>query len=179
MIYICPECGNEIPEDVDFCYSCGRKRDNTIRLDDSGRFIPPETDKCSSCGKDMSSGDLFCQNCGEPLSRTQIAVFQPKMVKYGWIGIALAFIPGAIGFMLGLGTIGIYGLGHLYFKKWGRGAMYLLLSAAMFYFRQQIDADVWWSNLIFMIITIFIYIMQGMEAFVLAFIPPKEPSDSS
>jgi len=183
MKYICPECGSEIPEDAEFCYICGRKKDNTIRLDQSGHFIQPEENKCASCGAEMLPDDLFCPNCGEPISKTQLAAFRPKMVKYGWVGLALALIAGALGFVPGaigfLPTLpSIFGLGHLYFKKWARGVIFLLFSAFFYYLRITTEMNIWIS-IFFQVIAIFIYLLQAMEVFVLAFMPPKQPSDNN
>ncbi len=165
MRYICPECGNEIPEDSEFCYSCGRKRDDTIRLDDEGKFVAPNANQCASCGNEISPNDLFCQHCGAPITRIQMAAFRPKMVKYGWIGIVLALIPG---------LFSIYGLGHLYFRRWSRAAIFLLTSAFMVYLRwgSNIEMNIW-TTLLFGIMSIFLYLMQAMEVLVLAFMPPK------
>jgi len=173
MKYICPECGSEIPEDSEFCYTCGRKRDNTIRLDQSGHFVPPEENRCASCGTEMSPDDLFCPSCGELRSKIQMIAFRPQMVKYGWIGIALAIIPGALGFIPGLiGGITILGLGHFYFKKWSRGITYIFLSLVITYVKITTGMSVW-TNLVFEIAIVFFYLLQAMEVFVLAFMPPK------
>jgi predicted RNA-binding Zn-ribbon protein involved in translation (DUF1610 family) len=179
MRYICPECGSDILEGSDFCYSCGRKRDNSIRLDQSGHFVPPEMEKCASCGSDVQKGDLFCPNCGKPRTKAQMGTFRPKMVKNGMVGLLLAFIPGALGF-LPIGAIGplpglfsIFGLGHLYFKKWTRGGMFLLMTAVMFFFRfREVDTSLT-MNIIFTITSIFIYLLQAMEVLVLAYMPQK------
>ncbi|MDR0309915.1 MAG: zinc ribbon domain-containing protein [Candidatus Methanoplasma sp.] len=173
MRYICPECGGEIPEDNDFCFQCGRTRDNTIRLDESGNFIQPEKNMCASCGAELSSDDLFCPACGEARSRIQMAAFKPQMVKYGWIGLALAFIPGALGFVPGFA--GIFGLGHLYFRKWGRGVLYLSVSAFIFYIRYINDDTSLIQDILYITVTAFFYIIQGMEVLVLAYMPPKNP----
>jgi len=175
MIYICPECGDEIPEEQSFCYSCGRKRDNTIRLDDKGNFIHSDPNKCVSCGAEMHPDDLFCRNCGETLSRTQAETFRPAMTKYSWIGLALAFIPGALGFVpdvFGITLFSIFGLGHLYFKKWKRGALFLMVTAIVIYIRYLGFPDSLFNTMIFLIFTSFIYILQTAEVFVLAFKPP-------
>jgi len=184
MRYICPECGSEIPEDLEFCYSCGRKKDNTIRLDQGGHFVQPEENKCASCGAEMLSNDLFCPNCGERRSKTQLSAFRPKMTKYGWIGLSLALIPGALGFIpISIGVIpalpGIFGLGHLFFKKWPRGALFLLFSIFFYYIRITSDmvsteTNVWMA-IFFQLGIIFIYLLQTMETFVLAYTPPKTP----
>jgi len=176
MRYICPECGDEIPEDRFFCYSCGRKRDNTITLDDKGNFIHSEKNKCASCGAEMQPGDLFCRNCSVPLSRTQTVAFRPKMVKHGWIGLLLAVIPGALGLMpdlFGITFYSIFGLGHLYFKKWKRAGLYFLTTAMFAYIKYTGFGDSFLTTLIFVITTGFIFFLQAMEVFVLAYMPSK------
>ncbi|MDR3075343.1 MAG: zinc ribbon domain-containing protein [Candidatus Methanoplasma sp.] len=171
MRYICPECGSEIPESSEFCYTCGRKRDNTIRLDESGRFVSPDKNMCASCNSELSPNDLFCQQCGEPISRMQMTMFRPKLVKYGWIGILLAIIPGAMGFVPGF--FGIYGLGHFYFRRWARGATFIALSALMYYIRFGGFELSLWSNILLGIASTFFFFLQLMEVTVLAFMPHK------
>ncbi|MDR2698711.1 MAG: zinc ribbon domain-containing protein [Candidatus Methanoplasma sp.] len=175
MRYICPECGGEIPEDLDFCHLCGRKRDNTIRLDQSGRFIPPEENECASCGTAMQPDDIFCPSCGEQRSKTQTAAFRPKLAKYAWIGIVLAFIPGALWFVPIPGLFSVFGLGHLYFRRWSRAAGFLLISAFLFYANiELVGAEPsLLTDIIFWIITLFFFFVQAMEALVLAFMPSK------
>ena len=189
MMYICPECGSEIPEDMAFCSYCGRKKDNTIRLDQAGHFVQPGANICSSCGSEMLPEDLFCPNCGERRSQTQLATFRPKMVGYGWVGLVLAIVPGVLGFipdfngvfttLFGISMLpSIYGLGHLYFKRWGRGAMFIVFSAFLFYVRftseGTLDTNLW-QAVFFQFISIFIFMLQTMEVFVQAYTPPKAP----
>lgn len=180
MIHICPECGSEIPGESEFCYSCGRKKDDTIRIDSSGNFIPPEEDKCASCGAEMSQGDLFCPNCGTQRSKAQMVAFRPKMVKYGWIGLMLALIPGTLGFIPWLPGIVpcVFGLGHLYFKRWRKGAVFLFITVFLLYWENWgywSTVDSIWADIFLVILTLFFYLIQAMEAFVLAFVPPKAP----
>jgi len=163
MKYICPECGSDIPEDSEFCHHCGRKKDDTIRLDQSGHFVQPEV-KCTSCGIGMP------QN---------VPKFRPQMVKYGWIGLVLAAVGGALA-LVPFGPIGplaglfsIYGLGHLYFKKWKRAAWFFFISAFMFVMRYINPEMSLFSQLVFVIFTIFFFILQFMEVWVLAYMPPK------
>ena len=179
MIYICPECGSEIPEEYDFCYHCGRKKDNTIRTDRSGHFIEPEKNKCSTCGAEMSPNDPICPKCSEPRSRTQMTAFRPKLVKNGWIGIMLAVIGGILVF-LPFGPIGplsgmfsIYGLGHFYFKKWKRGIWFLLITAMMFFVRFTGSEMTLLMHFLFITASIFFFLMQMMEVIMMAFTPPK------
>ncbi|MCL2318138.1 MAG: zinc ribbon domain-containing protein [Methanomassiliicoccaceae archaeon] len=180
MKYICPECGSDIPEESDFCYHCGRKRDNTIRLDQSGHFIPPVTERCRSCGAEIPVDAWTCPKCNEPRTRKQLSEFKPKMVKNGWIGIVLAAIGGILVF-IPVGPIGplpglfsIFGLGHIYFKKWKRAGWFLILSVFMLFIRvYQTGVDSFFSHVLFILITGFIFMMQIMEVFVLSYMPPK------
>jgi hypothetical protein len=177
MRYICPECGNEIPEDQVFCYSCGRKRDNTIRLDEKGNFVQSEEDRCASCDGEMQPDDPFCRSCSQPISRTQLAAFKPKMTKNGWIGLSLALIPGALGFVpieiFGIWMFGIYGLGHFYFKKWKRGVMFLMITGMLFYLKNISPNSSLIMTLMVMMMVVFIFVLQAAEVFVLAHMPAK------
>jgi hypothetical protein len=133
--------------------------------------VPPDKDRCASCNAELSSDDLVCRHCGEPISRTQTITFMPKMTKYGWVGILLALIPGVMGFLPGF--FSIYGLGHIYFRKWSRGILFLMLSALMYYIEFGGLELNFWTNLLFGIVSTFIFLLQLMEAAVLAFMPRK------
>jgi ribosomal protein L40E len=171
MRYICPECGSEIPDESEFCHHCGRKRDNTIVLDQAGHFIEPDKNKCAACGADLAPGDLFCMKCGNQMSRTLMTVFRPKMVKNGWIGIVLAIAGGALGLVPGLFCI--FGLGHFFFKKWTRGAYYIFLSVVMFLFRYFETGSSLLTGVLFIVLSLFVFVLQLFEVIMHAYTPPK------
>jgi Predicted membrane protein len=159
-MYICPECNSEVPSDSDFCFVCGRmaKRSQPSFEGDS------ITEKiCTTCGNELLTNDLFCRKCGTPITRFQISAFKPSLTKRGKIGLALALIPG---------FCAIFGLGHIFFKKWSRGAMYLVFSALMLYmvYIDKVDGLMLYATIGFSII---LYIIQAFEVLVLAYIPPK------
>lgn len=52
----CPNCGNELPDNVKFCMECGTK---IVSLADHEMI-------CPACGKKTSKGK-FCMECGQPL----------------------------------------------------------------------------------------------------------------
>lgn len=163
-MYTCPECGSEVPDDSDFCYVCGRAKK---KGDDAGptgniAFTPG---MCAFCGGKVGFSDVFCEHCGKPINNIpQMMMFKPKMSKYGWIGIALALIPG---------FFNVFGLGHLFFRRWGRAGMYLLISVLFIYMtRFAVLSD--FMEILVLLSSIFIYFMQAMEVFMLAFLPPKK-----
>ena len=178
MKYICLDCGNEIPEDSDFCYVCGKKKTSATVMNESVRFHPPMSsptaNKCASCGADLMQEDAFCPNCGVRASRPQMISLNFKLVKYGWIGILLAIIPGVIGFYPGL--FPVFGLGHFYFKKWKRGVIFLLLSAMIAFAKLGYLQGSMLTDIIILVASVFIFLQQSMEVVVLAFMPPK-PSE--
>ncbi len=164
MKTICPECGNEIPDDSKFCYNCGRSNKDAIKIDEKGNVLQGNN-ICKTCGCEISPKDLFCQHCGTAITKDQmVTTFKPKMAKNGWIGIALA---------LGPGFVNIFGLGHLWFKRYKRAALYLIVSIPLFYLTYFAELTSYYSTILF-ITSLFIYFIQAMEAFTLAFMPVQQ-----
>ena len=64
MMYICSQCGNQIPDDADFCYYCGCLKSKALRMDDNGRI---DTGRCHVCGEPVKGGESFCTKCGAAL----------------------------------------------------------------------------------------------------------------
>jgi Predicted nucleic acid-binding protein, consists of a PIN domain and a Zn-ribbon module len=160
MMYICPECNSEVPSDSDFCQVCGRMvKKFSPSSDDS-----PVTEKiCITCGNELLPNDLFCRKCGTPITKFQISAFKPSLTKRGKIGLMLALIPG---------LFNVFGLGHFFFKKWSRGAMFLVFSAVMLYmlFIDKVDGIGLYMTIG---ISVVLYIIQAIEVLVLAYMPPK------
>jgi hypothetical protein len=80
----CPACGEENPEGVKFCQSCGAKL---------GGSSPG---KCPSCGAENAPGTRFCGECGAKLTAsTELvcpkckAVFPPGTIFCGECGARL------------------------------------------------------------------------------------------
>ena len=159
-MYICPECNSEVPSDSDFCMVCGRM----VKRFSSSFDENPVTEKiCVTCGNELMQNDLFCRKCGTPITKFQISAFKPTLTKRGKTGLMLALIPG---------LCVVFGLGHLYFKKWSRGAMFLAFSALMLYWL-LIDGAEGLMLYITIGICAVLYIIQAFEVLVLAYIPPK------
>ncbi len=49
----CPECGQDLPGEAKFCFSCGKKLHEKII--------------CAKCGAKLMPGSKFCTDCGEKL----------------------------------------------------------------------------------------------------------------
>lgn len=167
MRYICHECGKELEEGAEFCYHCGRSKKDALALDDNGTFVN-ESHTCPNCGQKISDGDAFCQKCGSQVSCSKCVpvLFKPKLRKYGWIGILLAVIPG---------YFYLFGLGHIWFKSYKRGLIYLLFSIPLILVtRGYLNGT--FNSTLFMFLGIAMYLFQAMEVFGLAFMPepPKK-----
>ena len=117
MIYICSQCGNQIPEDADFCYACGCLRSKALVMDDDGRM---DTTRCHMCGEKVNPGESFCGNCGAALvlERGTPAKLDSKRL----IALALAIIPG---------FFNIFGLGRLGMRQWARGLMFIAITVVL------------------------------------------------
>ncbi len=53
---ICPNCGQENQEGINFCIKCGKS------------VAQPTVVICPSCGKENTGGALFCAHCGKSVS---------------------------------------------------------------------------------------------------------------
>ena len=121
MTHICSECGSEIPEDSDFCYSCGAMKDTALECDDDGNIFAPS---CYRCGAPIQPGTEFCPDCGAPLIKE---VITPQKAKRVTLAFFLALVPG---------FFDIFGLGHIALKDYPHAVMFLLISGLLFYFKQ-------------------------------------------
>lgn len=118
----CSECGHELEPGEEFCYLCGSVR--TFTVTENGRVVSEEG-VCPICGCKNVKDTEFCEKCGrrlgeyefEPTRRTPLG---PK----DYAILLIAFIPGALN---------IFGLGHLFLKKYSRGFMYLMISFVLLY----------------------------------------------
>ena len=162
MIRVCPECRYEVPADSDFCYYCGRK----VRIveETMGEDTSCENNTCSRCGNVISPDDILCKGCGNVvIGGTGVKVIRPQLSKQGKLGILLAVIPG---------ILGIFGIGHLFFKKWPRAMMFLAISFFMHYIWYTSDLSGIWV-VMFFISGIFMYVLQTIEVFISALIFSK------
>ncbi len=148
MRYFCGECGEEIPEDMEFCPVCGSYREKAVITDDSGSRLTG----CPSCGAPFRSGDTYCASCGKNLGNVNASPpVTMEMQKRGIIAIILA---------LGPGFFNIFGLGHIYLKQYSRGVMFLGISLVLWYLNGwQMFADVFLLRMV----DIMMFFYQGMD----------------
>jgi len=146
MRLICHDCGNEIPDGMDFCPKCGCMAEKATAVDESG--IP--TRICPKCGTAASLDDRFCKSCGAALggAAQPFAFVKPKMRRYGALAFMLAVIPG---------FFNIFGLGHFVLKQWSKGVMFLAISVVVWYVNGW---SMFSSSLMMSLISIFIFIYQ-------------------
>ncbi len=88
---------------------------------------------CRNCGAQYSEGTRFCSSCGAALE----APPQPTTyhVTPGMSGITVSSLPrkdaGIAALIAGLGGIFLFGLGHFYVGKIGRGIILLLVGIVL------------------------------------------------
>jgi len=150
MVYYCPECGSEIPNEAEFCYICGCRKDKAIFFDDSGREV------CPGCGAALPPGSDRCPGCG---AQTVSAV--PRMSKNGSLAIMMALLPG---------ILDVHGLGHLMLGEYRKAALFLILSSAILFVRiyYMPGTDPLFGTL-FWLGSLAVFIVQGVDVFRLAF----------
>jgi uncharacterized membrane protein YvbJ len=102
----CPHCGSQSPDWAEFCHRCGgyfsEGKDSTL----------PPIEACPNCGTVRLDSARFCYDCGHSFG-TEIRP-NPTTAKL------LAVLPG---------FLYIYGLGHIYLKRYVLGIALLAISA--------------------------------------------------
>jgi DNA-directed RNA polymerase subunit RPC12/RpoP len=173
MRYLCSECGSEIADDAEFCYACGSLKSKAVRIPDVSDVTGDFVGVCTSCGENIRPGEIRCNKCGTSITAPQVILVRPKLTSWGIIGILLAIIPGSLIFF-GIPAIpSIFGLGHLAFKRWSRGLMFLGVSLFLGYLRFTMDQDGAVSYGMIFILTLFVFFLQTTEALALAILPKK------
>lgn len=155
MIFVCSECGKEIPEGMDFCPFCGRMKDSALCFDDKGNYVPSV---CSNCGAVIEDGASFCIKCGAKVQEPVVPV-RLTLRKNGMLALMLGLI---------FGIFNIYGIGHLVMKKWSRGLMFLAMSAVMFYIDPHFITS---SSFFAMVLRMMIFMYQSMDLLGLVYAP--------
>ncbi len=157
MMSICPECGSQIPPDADFCYHCGRVRD--IPCSTCGpEQLPTAEGRCRRCGEELAQDSVFCRRCGFIASDLPFRPARPKLTLKRAIGIVLALVPG---------FFCIFGLGHIWFRRYRRAAMLLFISVPLFYLT-FINGPADFTGTMVFLFSIFLYFIQAMEVMTLA-----------
>lgn len=103
---LCPNCGNETPDNFEFCANCGAKLIKEIEQ-------PQETKnglkiiRCPNCGKEMLESFEFCARCGAKLKTNEqtryktVNYYDSQESKTG-LGVLLAILLGVIGLIVGI-----------------------------------------------------------------------------
>jgi len=165
MTAICSECGNPIPDDLDFCPQCGALKKKAVNIDKDGNVVGnPEV--CMFCGSELRKGAQFCQSCGKPVSVSMpgMGMYRPKLTSRDYLAMGLAFLPGAFG---------LFGLGHLILKRWPRAAMYLAMSAVILYIEYGTFGLSSTDSFLVEMLSFMIYLVQCMEIAALVMKPKR------
>jgi ribosomal protein L40E len=168
-IYICSECGKEIPQESDFCYHCGSLRSKAYTLEyKAGQ--PPEERACPECGIENEPDIKFCRHCGVEMDAVKAQnVVRPRPAGpfagngYGYANQQVPVLQkgGGAAMLLSIifGFLGIYGIGHLIMKRWSRGLMFLAMSSVNWY----IYLSVGFPPTFVMLISLMLFFKQSME----------------
>lgn len=168
-IYICSECGKEIPQESDFCYHCGSLRSKAYTIEYKSEQ-PSNEHACPECGIENEPDIKFCRHCGVEMNTVRAQnLMRPRPTgpyNGGGYGHATPQVPvlqkrgGAAMFMsIILGFAGIYGIGHMIMKRWSRGLMFLAMSAVNWY----IYISVGYPPTFVMLISLMLFFKQSME----------------
>lgn len=112
---LCPNCGNETPDNFEFCANCGAKLIKEIEQPQESKnglkFI-----RCRNCGKEMLESFEFCASCGAKLKTNEQTKYKTvnynvnnnREIRYGshesktGLGVLLAILLGVIGLIVGI-----------------------------------------------------------------------------
>ncbi len=148
MMYICSECGYQIPDDAEFCHQCGCLRSKALRMDDRGYV---DEGRCHNCGQPFRGDEFFCGSCGTALVRTSNP--RGKLDGKGILALILALVPG---------FFNVFGLGHLVLRQWSRGVMFLGLTAVLWWITPTFQAT---SPIMLMLLQVGLFMYQAMDIF--------------
>lgn len=168
-IYICSECGKEIPPDSDFCYHCGSLKSKAYTIEYKNDGSASEQFACPECGIIGDENTKFCRHCGVEIDRAVPKnVNRPRPAAgpsygggYGTMPMPVLQKNGGFAMFMSIifGFVGIYGIGHLIMKKWSRGLMFLAMSAVNWY----IYISVGTFPFFVMLISLMLFFKQSME----------------
>lgn len=157
MIFVCSECGREIPDDMDFCPFCGCMKNTAICFDDKGNYSPGV---CANCGEPIEPGSHFCGKCGNKVQSSAPAVsVRMTLRKNGMLALMIGLI---------FGVVNIFGIGHLIMKKWSRGIMFLAISAILLYIDPHFITS---SSFYIMAIRMLVFMYQSMDLLGIIYAP--------
>lgn len=171
IIYICSECGKEIPQNSDFCYQCGSLKEKAHKIEyKADRQLSGEGTICPECGLSNDKEFKFCKHCGFEVgstsARSASTVRPPQHAQgYGYgtrsPGMPVLQKNGRLAMFMSIifGLMGVYGIGHLIMKRWSRGLMFVAISAVNWYI--YISAGTFPSFI--MLISLLMFFKQSME----------------
>lgn len=155
MIFVCSECGKEIPEGMDFCPYCGCMKTTALRFDDNGNYAPSV---CTNCGAPIEDGAAYCIKCGSGVQQPVVPV-RLTMRKNGMFALMLGLI---------FGIFNIFGIGHLLLKKWSRGLMFLAMGMVIFYIDPHFLSS---SSFLTMVLRMMLFMYQSLDLLSLVYAP--------
>lgn len=76
----CIKCGKELPDEAEFCSSCGAKQSSSNTENEKRKIVyDGEIIKCPKCGEDVRSFESKCSSCGWEKTTISVKQFATKL----------------------------------------------------------------------------------------------------
>lgn len=170
MTVYCSECGSVIEDGEDFCVRCGALRRYAFDMDDNGNLTAVDSNAprmCPNCGFTNRFSDNVCADCGAPLPHLTARRSARKLMTEDYIKLAIGLIAGAAG---------ICGIGHLLYRRYSKGLMYLVLSSVILYVELSVGFSSSYRFMMLRIIGLYIFFSSSFDLLRLAYYT-EPPSD--
>ena len=156
MKHVCIGCGNEIPEEQEFCYVCGALVKDSLMTNDDGSII--NVPYCKKCNSPVPRGLDVCPKCGEPADIASVDLGYPRRRKFtakDYIALFLAIVPG---------FFNIFGLGQIVMKRWSKAFFYICATIMLYYLAPSLMST---SNsyMLLIFVEMFVFLLSIMDVY--------------
>ena len=170
MTRYCSQCGSEIEDGADFCYNCGAMASTAYDMDDRGNLRPASTEAtrvCPSCGYSNPFNQERCTGCGAAMPPVNQIRVPKSLDARDAVAILLGMIPGCFG---------VCGLGHLFYRHYSRGLMFLCISLVILYVEVSLGYTSASSKMMmFRILSFIVFFKSAMDLLSIAYYPRNPP----
>ncbi len=170
MTVYCSECGNVIEDGEDFCVRCGAMRRYAFDIDDNGNLNAVDSGAprmCPYCGYTNTFRDSVCADCGNPLPQLSVRRNPRKLVVEDYIKLIIGLL---------LGAAGVCGVGHMLYRQFSRGLMYLVLSVVILYVEVSSGGSSSFNYIMLRMLGLYIFFSSSFDLLRVAYYREPPPS---